>query len=83
MSAHLELRDPARVLSESKLSVNEFLIIEETMATLIDGDEALAAAFDAHIAAYRAEARTAHKADLERIGMDDQDEPSSDTAESK
>jgi len=53
------------------------------MATLIDGDEALAAAFDAHIAAYRAEARTAHKADLERIGMDDQDEPSSDTAESK
>ena len=83
LSAHLELRDPARVLSESKLSVNEFLIIEETMATLIDGDEALAAAFDTHIAAYRAEARTAHKADLERIGMDDQDEPSSDTAESK
>ena len=53
------------------------------VTTAADGDEALAAAFDTHIAAYRAEARTAHKADLERIGMDDQDEPSSDTAESK
>lgn len=83
LSAHLELRDPARVLSESKLSVNEFLVIEETMTTLIDGDEALAAAFDTQLATYRAEARSAHEADLERLGVDVQDEPSPSATETK
>lgn len=83
LSAHLELRDPARVLSEAKLSVNEFLVIEETMSSMIDADDAMAATFETHITKYREEAQLAHKADLERLGMDDQDEPSSATAESK
>lgn len=76
LSAHLEVRDPARVLAEAKLSVGEFVALEETMADALDEDADLAAEFERLVPTYREEAALAHAADLERLGVDAQDEGS-------
>lgn len=74
LSAHIEVRDPARVLAEVKLSVGEFVALEETMAEALDEDEALASEFSKLLPTYRHEAALAHAADLERLGLEAEDE---------
>jgi hypothetical protein len=74
ISAHLEVRDPARVLAEAKLSVGELLDIEETMSEAMETNEGLAAEFDRLLPTYRDEAAKAHAGDLMQLGFDPEEE---------
>ncbi len=74
LSAHIEVRDPARVLDEAKLSVGEFVAIEESMSDVMEEDARLAAEYERLLPTYRDEAARAHEADLARLGFDLEEE---------
>jgi hypothetical protein len=67
--AHLEVRDPARVLAEAKLSVNELIAIEQRMDDALERDKRLAAELDRRVPTFRDEALRAHEEDLARLGI--------------
>ena len=76
LSAQLEVREPARVLAEAKLSVGELLELEQTMSEALETNEGLAAEFDRLLPTYRDEAAKAHADDLMQLGLDPQEEVS-------
>jgi hypothetical protein len=67
--AHLAVRDPARVLAEVKLSVNELIAIEEAMGDALEKDRALAAELDRLVPTFGDEVMRAHEGDLARFGL--------------
>ena len=84
LSAHLEVRNPARVLAEAHLSVAEFVAIEQSMSEALDADPDLAQEFERLVPTHNEEAQRAHATDLEQFDDDDdEDEPSTSTTENQ
>lgn len=79
LSAHLEVRDPGRVLEETKLSVRALVGLEMTMTEAMEQDPALAEEFERAWPTFREEVARAHAADLARTGIAaDEDEGEKD-----
>ncbi|MFO0617582.1 MAG: hypothetical protein U0414_33620 [Polyangiaceae bacterium] len=56
LSAHVSVRDPARVLGEAKMTVSEYVAREADVLAALDEDPAAADAFAASVARYTLEA---------------------------
>lgn len=72
--AHLEAREPGRVLAEAKLSVRGLFEIEEVMNGALESDKALADELERLRPTFQEEAKAAHAADLAAFGVDPEEE---------
>ena len=75
LSAHLAVRDPGRVLAEAKLSIGDYIALEQGMQIEIEHDDALADEIDRLRSTFDEEVARAHAADLAQLGLDLEDDP--------
>ncbi|NUQ73913.1 MAG: hypothetical protein HUU21_10175 [Polyangiaceae bacterium] len=69
LSAHLEVRDPGRVLAEAKLSVRDLIELEEAINDAIERDPAVAAELSRLRTTFNAEVERARAEDLALLGL--------------